>query len=284
MGKNIISVIVHTLNEEKNIRNCLESVKWADEIILVDMYSDDATVKIAREYTDKIYFFERKGYADPARQFGLDQAAGDWLLLIDADEMVPPALKNKLVEIAQNDLGDAVRIPHNNYFFGKHMEGARWGALQDYHDRFVKRGFASFPAQVHTHIRIKEGARVYTIKDPGMGFVHFNYTDMEHFLRKFNQYTTIEAGNMFDALKTPPSLWKVALGSLREIFGRFIKHQGYKDGLQGFLLSGLMGLYPWVVHFKYRQMRRYQTKDIERNVRQEYATLAEKIISEYHQK
>ena len=68
MTKNVeISILIHTLNEERNIRNCLETVKWADEIIIIDMYSDDKTVEIAKEYTDKIFYHERMGYADPAR-------------------------------------------------------------------------------------------------------------------------------------------------------------------------------------------------------------------------
>ena len=90
MTKNVeISILIHTLNEERNIRNCLETVKWADEIIIIDMYSDDRTVEITKEYTDKIFYHERMGYADPARQFGLEKATHEWVLQVDADELVP---------------------------------------------------------------------------------------------------------------------------------------------------------------------------------------------------
>ncbi|MEN3039793.1 MAG: glycosyltransferase, partial [Candidatus Kryptonium sp.] len=68
-----ISVVIHTYNEERNIRNCLESVKWAEEILVCDMYSEDRTVEIAREYTDRIVFFERVGYVEPARQYAVNQ-------------------------------------------------------------------------------------------------------------------------------------------------------------------------------------------------------------------
>ncbi len=88
-----ISVLINTFNEERNIKNCLESVSWADEIIIVDMYSDDKTVDIAKNYTDKIYYFERMGYADPARQFALKKATHEWVLIVDADEMVPLELR-----------------------------------------------------------------------------------------------------------------------------------------------------------------------------------------------
>ncbi|MCD6364169.1 MAG: glycosyltransferase family 2 protein [Synergistetes bacterium] len=118
-----ISAIVHTFNEEHNIRNCLESVKWADEIVIIDMYSEDKTVEIAREYTDKIYFFERKGYADPARQFGIDQASCKWILIVDADEMIPKRLSQRLKEIAEKDEADVVYIPRRNFLFGKPLKG-----------------------------------------------------------------------------------------------------------------------------------------------------------------
>ncbi len=129
MGEEGISVIVHTFNEERNIRNCLESVKWADEIVIIDMYSEDRTVEIARGYTDKIYFFERKGYADPARQFGVDQASFKWILVVAADEMVPKRLSQRLKEIVEKDEADVVYILRKNYFFGKLLEKEGDGGL-----------------------------------------------------------------------------------------------------------------------------------------------------------
>jgi len=90
-----VSVLVHTLNEEKNIRNCLDTLKWAEEIIIVDLFSDDRTVEVASEYTDRFFFHERMGYADPARQFGLEKASCNWILIVDADEQVPLKLKER---------------------------------------------------------------------------------------------------------------------------------------------------------------------------------------------
>jgi len=139
MDKLPVSVLVHTLNEEKNIRNCLETVKWADEIIIVDMYSDDKTTEIASEYTDKIFYHERMGYADPARQFGLEKASNEWILILDADELVPLKLKKRLETIIEEDLGDIISIPRNNYFFGKVMRHTGWGPLQDTLHRFSRK-------------------------------------------------------------------------------------------------------------------------------------------------
>jgi len=276
-----ISVLINTFNEEKNIRNCLETVKWADEIIIVDMYSEDKTVEIAKEYTDKIYFFERIGYADPARQFALERATNDWVLVVDADELVPLKLKNKLIEIAEKDLADVVYIPRNNYFFGKLLEGAGWGALQDIQPRFFKKNFMSFSEIIHNFYKINKDAKVYYIDDPETGFIHFNYIDVEHFIDKFNRYTTIEAKNMFNGIKPAPSLRKFLLKLLIEIPNRFIRKKGYKDGLYGFSLTILMIAYHTSSYLKYKIMKKINSENPREKFLIEYNEIAKKIIEEY---
>ena len=278
-----ISVLVNTFNESLNIRHCLESVKWADEIVVVDMHSDDDTAKIAGEFTDKIYLFERMGYADPARQFGLAKTTGDWVLLVDADEMVPLALKQRLLLIATGDLADAVVVPHHNYFFGHLMRGTRWGAFQDVHYRFYKRRAVEFTSEVHDYIKIGPEARIYKITDPREGFMHFNYIDMEHFLVKFNNYTSVEAKNMFAGIKPVPSVAKLLFQMNKEWVGRYLKNQGYRDGLQGFVLSVMMAAYKLTAYFKYRLMKKYGTPDVRAKVLAEYEAIARQIMAEYKQ-
>ncbi len=276
-----ISVIIHTFNEEKNIRNCLETVKWADEIIIVDMYSDDRTIEIAKEYTDKIYFFDRVGYVEPARQFALEKATHEWVLVVDADELVPLKLKNKLFEIMGKDLADVVFIPRNNYFFGRLMQGTGWGALQDYIPRFFKKNFVSFSEAIHSSFRINKDARVYYIDYPEAGFIHFAYIDAEHLLDKLNRYTTIEAKNMFNGIKREPSLGKFLLILLIEMFYGFIKKKAYKDGLYGFLLTILTVAYCASFYLKYNIMKKFNSENPREKILIEYNEIAKKIIEEY---
>jgi glycosyltransferase involved in cell wall biosynthesis len=276
-----ISVLIHTFNEEKNIRNCLETVKWADEIIIVDMYSDDKTVEIAKEYTEKIYFFERVGYADPARQFALEKATHEWILVVDADELVPLKLKNKLIEIMEKKLADVVFIPRNNYFFGRLMQGTGWGSLQDYQPRFFKKNFVSFSERIHDIYRINKDAKRYYINDPETGFIHFNYIDVEHFLDKLNRYTTIEAKNMFKGIKTALNLGKLLLRFLIEILNRCIRKKGYKDGIYGFSLIILMIAYHTSSYLKYKIMKKFNTDNPREKILMEYNKIAKKIIEEY---
>lgn len=275
-----ITVLIHTLNEERNIKNCLECVKWADDIVIIDMSSDDKTVEIARGYTDRIFLHERLRYADPARQFGLEQARNEWVLVVDADELVPIALRDRLLEIMTSGQYDAVSIPHSNYFFGHVMAGTGWGALQDKHVRFFRKQFMSYGQKIHGFAELNPSARVFTINDEKCSFIHFNYVDVEQFLEKLNRYTTIEAENAW-AAQLPLNKFRVVRHIVREITKRFLKRQGYKDGFQGFLLACLMAGYQASAALKRYLMEKYQTKDVRERILQEYSVIARQEIEKY---
>lgn len=280
MKKLPVSVLVHTLNEEKNIRSCLETLKWADEIVIVDMYSDDKTTQIAAEYTDKIYYHERMGYADPARQFGLEKASNNWILIVDADELVPIKLKEKLETIISEDLGDIISIPHNNYFFGKLMRFTGWGPLQDTHHRFFKKYYVFISDKIHSTFTEREDARIYEITNEKEGFIHFNYVNVEHFLEKLNRYTTIEAKALFEAGQDIK--FKSVVGQIcSEFRKRYFKLQGRKEGFRGFSMSFLMSVYRLVTYAKLKLMKEYDSEDPAKKIIKEYDKLAEEVILEY---
>ncbi|MCE5214506.1 MAG: glycosyltransferase family 2 protein [Methanobacterium sp.] len=280
MSKLPISVLVHTLNEEKNIRNCLKTIKWADEIVIIDMYSDDKTTEIAAEYTDKIFYHERMGYADPARQFGLEKASHPWILIVDADELVPLKLKKKLEKIIEEDMGDIISVPHNNYFFGKLMQFTGWGPLQDTHHRFFKKEYVFINDKIHSTFSEREDARIYEITDPEEGFIHFNYVDVEHFLDKLNRYTSIEARTLFEA-KQDIKFKSVINQIFSEFRKRYMTLNGRKEGFRGFSLSFLMGVYRLVTYAKLKLMREYDSSNPSFKIEEEYNKLAEEVISEY---
>lgn len=280
MSKLPVSVLVHTLNEEKNIRNCLETLKWADEIIIVDMYSDDRTVEIASEYTDRIFFHERMGYADPARQFGLEKASFNWILIVDADEQVPLRLKERLKTIIEEEPGDIISVPHSNYFFGYLMKLTGWGPMQDTHHRFFKKEFVYISDKIHSDFQEREDARIYEIIDPEEGFIHFNYIDFEHFLEKLNRYTTIEAKAMFERGEDL-RLRSVIHQIFSEFHKRYITLGGRKDGFRGFSLSFLMGMYRLVTYAKLKLMNEYDSQFPAEKIEEKYQKIAEDVISEY---
>jgi glycosyltransferase involved in cell wall biosynthesis len=280
MDKLPVSVLVHTLNEEKNIRNCLETVKWASEIVIIDMYSDDKTTEIASEYTDNIFYHERMGYADPARQFGLEKASNSWVLILDADELVPCKLKEKVEMIITEDLGDIISIPHNNYFFGKLMRYTGWGPLQDTHHRLFKKEYLSINDKIHSTFIEREDARIYEITDENEGFIHFNYLDVEHFLDKLNRYTTIEARALLKAGEDIK--FRAVTGQIfSEFRKRYFKLQGRKEGFRGFSLSFLMSAYRLVTYAKLKLMKEYKSDNPSHKIQEEYDKLARDVIAEY---
>jgi len=141
--KTTISVIVITKNEENNIGACLESVLWADELIVVDSFSDDNTVAISRNYTNKIIEKTWPGMVGPQRNVGLDLAQSEWMLFLDADERVTEELKDEiqsLISLNSSSNIAAAAIPRKNYFFGKWLKCS----YPDYTLRLLRKGFGRF--------------------------------------------------------------------------------------------------------------------------------------------
>ena len=137
MKRPLISVVVNTYNEEKNLFRCLKSVeKFADEIVVVDMHSEDNSVKIAKSFGAQVYLHERMDYVEPARNFAIGKAKGKWILSLDPDEKISNELAKNLRFIAVNksDEVDYVLVPRKNIVFGKWMENTRW--WPDYISRF----------------------------------------------------------------------------------------------------------------------------------------------------
>jgi glycosyltransferase involved in cell wall biosynthesis len=148
-----LSAVVITKNEEANIERCLRSVSWVDEIILVDSDSDDATVEIARNLGAKVFRPEWHGFG-PAKQFAVDQASGDWVLSIDADEEVSFMLKNEIIQLFENDPPCAgYMLPRKTQFLGRWILHSGW--YPDYVLRLFKRSAGNFtPALVHEKVEI----------------------------------------------------------------------------------------------------------------------------------
>jgi glycosyltransferase involved in cell wall biosynthesis len=113
-----ISVLINTLNEEVRIKACIDSLTWADEIVMVGMLSDDSTAKVASQMGFKVFSHPRMGFVEPARQFGIDQTTNEWVLILDADDMVSVETPKRLREIADGGVFSAVLLPRKNYWNG----------------------------------------------------------------------------------------------------------------------------------------------------------------------
>lgn len=235
-----ITCIVHTYNSEKYLDACLTHLAWADEILIVDMYSNDLTLEIAKKHNCRILMHENVGYVEPARQFGVNNAKYDWILSVDSDEIIPITLAEKLRVISKNNQADVVKISFRNFFFGKELKGSGWAYKDQVIPRFFNRKFLSYGAIIHSSSKIHENARILRIVEMNSSIVHFNYDTVEQFITKLNRYTNIESNNdKFQGRVIRQFFYHF----FREFFGRYFYKQGYKDGWLGLYLAFAMAFY-----------------------------------------
>ncbi len=229
-----ISVIINTLNEEKNIKQAIESVKWADEIIVCDMYSGDKTTEIAGKMGAKVFFHSKEGFVEPARNFAVSKASNEWILVLDADEVVPETLAKRLVEIAAKmDQIDYVRLPRRNIIFGHSMQASMW--WPDYNVKFFKKGKVVWGNQIHRPPEAS-GLGLDLPASEEYAIIHHNYDKVSDFIKRMDRYSGIQAAELIK--EGYQFNWKDLLEKpLDEFLSRFFAGQGYKDGLHGLALS-----------------------------------------------
>lgn len=242
MNKNNISCIIHTYNSSAFIEECLKSVLWCNEIIIIDMHSTDNTIEICKKYSAKVFYHENIGYADPARGYGLSKASGSWILSIDSDEIVPKKLSLELIEIAKRNSVDVVKVSFRNFLFGREIIGSGWGYKNQLKICFFKRESVKYTSEVHNFQKVTPGSTILKIINKEMSIVHFNYTDINQFIRKLNSYTDAETNSTKYKYKGWPAL-KILYHFFREIFGRYIFYRGFRDGWIGLYLSIGMAFY-----------------------------------------
>ncbi len=229
----MLSVVVIAKNEEPNIRRCLQSIQWADEIIVLDSGSCDSTVRIAKEFTSKVYVTDPsnwQGYG-VQKQRALSYASGDWVLNIDADESVDSSLKYALIHAMLTDEADAYRVPIRMCFYDKQL---RYSSSPKRHIRLFKREGASFSDDiVHEKIILPKGAKIGKLKDPIM---HHSFRDVSHALYKINRYSSFSAKTRISANENT-TLFKTMLGTGWMFFRCYFLQRGFLDGKEGLLLA-----------------------------------------------
>jgi len=255
-----ISVIINTLNEEKSIVRVIESVKWADEIIICDMYSEDDTIKITKKLGAKVVFHKREEYVEPARNFAVAKASNEWVLILDPDEEIPKTLSDRLMQIASRMKEiDYVRIPRKNIIFGKWMKASMW--WPDYNIRFFKKGSVEWIEEIHRPPKTK-GAGLDLPADEKLAIIHHNYQTVSQFITRMNRYTTVEANQLVK--QDYQFKWQDLIEKpLSEFLSRFFASKGYTDGLHGLSLSLLQALSFLLVYLKLWEENRFKEQDID---------------------
>lgn len=236
----MISAVIVTYNEEKSLRGCLESIrKEADEIVILDLGSTDKTLKIAKDFTNKIFSHQWVDYVEKVRNFALSKANGDWILVLDPDERIGLTLWKKLKDATLQDKYMAVNIPRKNIFFGRFIAHSNW--WPDKHIRFFKKGKVSWGEKIHQYPLVK-GEILNLEAQVDLAIEHYGYSSINEFILRQIRYSNIEAKNLFDSgerFSWSNFFWK----PLREFLVRYVKHLGFLDGFYGFALTYLMMIY-----------------------------------------
>ena len=248
-----VSVAIITRNEEENIESCLKSALWADEIIVLDDASADNTVKIAKQFTDKV-FSRKMDIEGKHRNYAYSLARNNWVLSLDADERITPELAEEITVLLKTEMKDkAYTIPIKSYIGKRWIRHSGWYPAAKVR-LFDKRFFKYEEAEVHPRVFI-EGSCGHLKRD----IIHYSYRDFHDFFVSINNQTTLEAKKWFKERRNINFLKMYRKGLSRFLKG-YIQKSGYKDGLLGFTISWAGALYQFMSYVKYKEMLQNEPK------------------------
>ncbi len=235
-----LSVLIHCYNNQDTIRGLLENVRWADEIVICDGFSQDRTTEICREYTDKVYQYEHKNSADQ-KNWTIPKCSHEWILHIDPDER----LTNELVEEIRywrgkyNGRYEAFRIPFKHYLFGRWIKGIN--LYPEYHERLFRKSLRFEEKHIHAHLMIK--GDVGTLRGH---IIHQGWESMDEIRRRFRRHRRLSLlqksceGRKYKIhhlILRPPAL----------LLYLFIIKKGFIDGWRGFFYAGFIAVLEFYV-------------------------------------
>ena len=227
-----LSVAIIARNEEARIGDCLESVRWADEIVVVDTGSVDRTVEICHKYTPHVVSRPWDGYA-PAKNAALQLASGDWILSLDADERISDALRQEIAALQHRPLetlAAGYAMPRRNYLWGRWL---RYGGLfPDYQLRLFKRGLGGFKAR-RVHESIVVDGRIERLQHP---IQHYSYQGISDVVQRLQHYADLAALDLRDQGQ-PGRISALIMRPIGRFLRNYVLKQGFRDGIPGLIMA-----------------------------------------------
>ena len=243
-----LSVVIITKNEEARLKPCLESVSWADEVIVLDDESIDNTCKTAQDFGARV-IKRRMDVEGRHRNFGYSQAKNDWVLSLDADERVTPELRDEIIELLKKGPDTmGYNIPRRNYIGDYWVRYGGWYPAAQM-KLFRKDKFKWEEVEVHPRAFL-QGVAGFLKND----IIHYSYRDFSDFLNKINKQTTWEAKKWIDD-RRPMGLAKAAWRAIDRFYRTYYSKQSKKDGFVGFMVAFFAGLYQIISYAKYWEMK-----------------------------
>ena len=245
----MLTVIIITKNEESHITQCLESVKWAGEIIVLDSGSSDETVSICRQFTPLVFETDWQGFG-VQKQRALNKATGDWVLSIDADEIITPELRAEIEHAISQNQHDAFLLPRLSSYCGKFIKHGGW--YPDYILRLFRRELGHFTDDV-IHERVIVEGKIGKLTAP---ILHESYSDLSEMLEKMNSYSSLNAQKLFER-GVKSSLSKAIFRGLWKFIQTYFVKAAFLDGKHGLMLAISSAE---SVYYKYLKLLELQNK------------------------
>ena len=228
-----VSVVINTLNEEANLPECLESVRWADEVVVVDMQSGDRTREVAEQYGCRVFLHEPTGYVEPARNYAIAQAQHEWVLVLDADERVSSGLAEWTSQHLGPSTAAAYRIPRRNFYGNTWVTCCGW--FPDEQVRLFRKSQVRYSDRIHRAPEIN--GSIETLPLRGEAYLKHNaFATLESRIDKDNKYSTIAAQAMAAEGK------RITAGNLlgrtlHSFLAAYFFQRGYRFGSLGVVLA-----------------------------------------------
>jgi len=247
--KLVLSVVILTKNSVVRIGKCLDSVRFADEIIVIDDYSTDKTVKIAKKRGAKVFKRRLKGDFSAQRNFGLKKAKGDWVLFVDSDERISAALAAEIQPPAtshQPPVFSGFFIKRKDKFLGKWLKHGETASVRLL--RLAKKGSGKWEGRVHEVWKIK--GKIGKLKNP---ILHDHTISVSSFIKRLDCYSTLRTKELFKK-GIKEGFWKVFVYPLAKFFLNYFWRFGFLDGYPGLVMALLMSYHSLLVRTKLRAL------------------------------
>ena len=240
-----IAIVIITKDEERNIAACLESVRWADERIVVDAESRDRTVEIAKQHAAQVHVRPWPGYG-PQKNFGIEQATAEWILIVDADERITPALREEIQALLkagpQGDIA-GYEIPRRNFFYGRWIRGG--GMYPDHQLRLFRKAAGRYDdTQLHENLRLR--GRIERLRHP---MDHDSMPTIRVHVQKMMRYTSLGAQEKLKA-RSRVTAMEIAGHHFGTIVKTYILRKGYQDRVHGVIVALFAGMHTFVKYAK----------------------------------
>ncbi len=250
----MLTVVINAKNEEGIIKACLESVKWADEILIILNDSTDGTKQIAQKYTKSIFSIAGQDFAK-VKNLGLEKAQGDWMLFIDADERVLLDLRHEIEEIMQSSSKSAYALSRRNIIFGQEVKYGPY--LHDWIIRLVKKDQAKgWVGKVHEHLEFN-GELGYTKNS----LLHLTHRDLDHFVLKSLEWSNIDAKLRLESGHPLMTKWRFVRIFLTELWQQGVTRKGFFSGTVGMIDSMLQVFFFYMTYVRLWQLQQPKSLD-----------------------